>query len=221
MPSLVRMAGSFFKNPHQSVPGAGVLLALGLYFLIGAIVAVAFAERNTRQFFLVGISAPALITNIIGGASQTPTATATASLSTPAGAHTSWLTLLPAAHAEPVAAPAASDDTCTLDIRTSTTGVPAGAENELLVSVDFTDKAGRKLPGVTLTPGASKEVKVDVPRGAEAVDISAGGKTAEQRLPACSSQAQVQIQAEGTRDFRWALGASREPSVREIDVSVR
>lgn len=67
MPTLSRFGASLIGDPNQAMPANGFYVGVGIYFLIGSVLAYAFAERNLKQAFLVGIAAPAIIANIVAG----------------------------------------------------------------------------------------------------------------------------------------------------------
>lgn len=67
LPTLSRLAATYVDNPHTPGPAYGIYLGLGIFFIIGAILAFAFGEKSLRQALIIGISAPALINSIASG----------------------------------------------------------------------------------------------------------------------------------------------------------
>lgn len=59
-PSLVHLAQGFLK-PIPEVPGPFYFVGVGIFFLLGALVAFSFAETNARKAFFLGIGLPALV----------------------------------------------------------------------------------------------------------------------------------------------------------------
>lgn len=70
MPTICRLAGVYVANPKTELPEGGMYLGLALFFIIGAILSYAFSETNLRQAFVIGVCAPAIITNIVSGAQE-------------------------------------------------------------------------------------------------------------------------------------------------------
>ena len=66
-PILLKLATSALANPGFDLPGTGYYIGLSLFFFISAVLAYAFAETNIRQAFILGLTAPAVITNIAAG----------------------------------------------------------------------------------------------------------------------------------------------------------
>lgn len=59
-PSLVHLAQGFVKQ-SPDVPGPFYFIGVGIFFILGALVAYFFAETNARKAFFLGIGLPALI----------------------------------------------------------------------------------------------------------------------------------------------------------------
>jgi len=70
LPTLSRVGATFLNNPASPLPQYGICLGLLIFFVIGAVLAVAFGERSLRQALVIGISAPAIITSISTGVSE-------------------------------------------------------------------------------------------------------------------------------------------------------
>lgn len=69
MPTVCKLAATYVTNPRTPLPELNLLFGLGLFFLIGAVLAYAFTEDDLRKAFVLGIAAPGIITNIFAGAS--------------------------------------------------------------------------------------------------------------------------------------------------------
>ena len=67
LPTLSRLAATYVNNPNAPLPAYGLYLGLLIFFVIGAVLAVAMGERTLRQALIIGISAPALINSISAG----------------------------------------------------------------------------------------------------------------------------------------------------------
>lgn len=78
LPTLCKLATIYATKPETPMPQPGLYFGLGLFFMIGAVLALAFADdiaditdiKDIRQAVFVGIAAPAIIANIIAGASE-------------------------------------------------------------------------------------------------------------------------------------------------------
>jgi len=72
LPTLGRMAGTYGADFSAPLPHwSGVLLAVGLYAVIGAIMARAVGNAEMKQALFAGIAAPAIVLSVYNGASET------------------------------------------------------------------------------------------------------------------------------------------------------
>jgi hypothetical protein len=72
-PTLSRLATSLAVQPEQPLPHWHIIIALALFFVISAVLNIAFNKENdVAKAIAIGISAPALISNILAGASNAP-----------------------------------------------------------------------------------------------------------------------------------------------------
>ena len=69
-PSLSKLAASYYANPDQPLPVIGTYVAFGLFALLGAIIASGFGAKETRAAIVAGIAAPAIVTNVLSGATE-------------------------------------------------------------------------------------------------------------------------------------------------------
>lgn len=71
LPSIARLAAAFATQPDQPLPHPHILIGLALFFVIGAVLSVAFnRDSDIGRGVIIGISAPGIITNILAGATQ-------------------------------------------------------------------------------------------------------------------------------------------------------
>jgi hypothetical protein len=68
MPTLSKFGAALVADPSSPMPALGFYVGLGIFFLIGSLMAYALAERNLKQALLAGIAAPAIIASTISGA---------------------------------------------------------------------------------------------------------------------------------------------------------
>jgi hypothetical protein len=66
-PTIAQLAGSYSAKPAQPLPELGVLFGLGLFALLGAIIATGFGAKEIKAAIAAGIAAPAIVTNIVSG----------------------------------------------------------------------------------------------------------------------------------------------------------
>jgi hypothetical protein len=72
-PTIAQLAGSYSAKPSQPLPELGLLFGMGLFALLGAIIATGFGAKEIRAAIAAGIAAPAIVTNIVSGvANQKP-----------------------------------------------------------------------------------------------------------------------------------------------------
>jgi len=70
MPTLCKLASTYATNPDTDPPRLGLYIGLLLFFVIGSILASAFSEADLKKAFIIGVSAPGIITNISAGVSE-------------------------------------------------------------------------------------------------------------------------------------------------------
>lgn len=71
LPTTAKLAASLAAQPDQPLPHWHILFSFALFFGIGAVLSIAFNKNgDLAQAIVIGISAPAIITNIINGASS-------------------------------------------------------------------------------------------------------------------------------------------------------
>lgn len=70
MPTLCKLASTYATNPDTDPPRLGLYIGLLLFFAIGSILASAFSESDLKKAFIIGVSAPGIITNISAGVSE-------------------------------------------------------------------------------------------------------------------------------------------------------
>lgn len=67
LPTLSKLASTYVAAPLTPMPELGMYLGLLLFFIIGVILCLGFGISENREALLVGIAAPAIITNVISG----------------------------------------------------------------------------------------------------------------------------------------------------------
>ena len=67
LPTISRIGASLASNPEQPLPGLGLVLSMVCFFLLGAFLCIGLQEKRVRDAFILGIAAPAIISNIVSG----------------------------------------------------------------------------------------------------------------------------------------------------------
>jgi exonuclease III len=71
LPTLSSIAGSAAANPNKiDIISLGHLTSMFLYFIVGFILCYGMRERRLKESFLLGIAAPAIIMNLVSGATS-------------------------------------------------------------------------------------------------------------------------------------------------------
>jgi len=71
LPTLGKIAGTYGANFDAPPPRVlGVLIAIALYGMIGAIIARAIGNPDVKQALFAGIAAPAIVISVLTGASD-------------------------------------------------------------------------------------------------------------------------------------------------------
>jgi hypothetical protein len=83
MPTIARMATTYVTDPSTPLPELGMLFGLLLFFIIGGILCFVSSERNLRKAFILGVSAPGIITNMVAGYQDTNASDTSVALHTP------------------------------------------------------------------------------------------------------------------------------------------
>lgn len=222
LPTLVKFATIYAAAPRTPMPEPGVYLALGIFFVIGLGLYHGLKKDKTlREAIVLGIVAPALITNIVSGAGEAQTGRSMQTVG-----HNM---LVATAYAAEVKTETTPD-----------TGIPTGKRmvnikisppSEMMTGVTSSDiyvSAVRKHP-MTGTSETIKYGKVPVggwaaypiPEGVESFKFSAKGFAAKEveseiKLPkGTPTTIIVDVKVEYTwwNDFFWALGYKRKADV--------
>lgn len=83
LPTLSKLAAAFAAQPDQPLPHWHITIALSIFFVLGCVLNVPFnREHDLTKAVMVGIAAPALITNIIAGVASAPSNASTSGIRT-------------------------------------------------------------------------------------------------------------------------------------------
>ena len=219
LPTLAKLATTYTVTPNSPPPGTGIYVGLALFFVIGCVLAYALSETNVRQALLLGISAPAIITNIVAGAPESKV--------------TRWngeqdivAMFIPSAKAQdtpkprsnPASAATSSPAQRQLTVVSNAPQADSWSKERLRVGVEFFAADGRLLRQDYVP--ASTQSTLGVPAETTRVKLSSGGKTDEADLPnVARSSVSVTLQVSGKNDLLWALGARRRPVVSNLEAT--
>lgn len=207
-PTIARLASFYSTNPGSDMPQLGVYLAMGLFAILGAFIAVGFGADEVKAAIVAGIAAPGLVTNIVAGANSGGPGTP--------GADVVALSLFAApAFAQQVETESALTNTTRTITLTPTFTGPAPTQNQ--VEYRFVTDTGTFLPGGGVLVPEEDGVAVPVPEGATNLAIGATITP----LPDDSTAAQITIQTAPSLggDLVWALGGQRRYDVTGVDVT--
>ena len=203
-PTLAKLASTYSTNPTTDMPNFGIFIGLGLFALLGGIVAVGFGASDLKGSLVSGIAAPGLITNIVAGANPSiPDDELIAQLTTPF--------FFSSAYAQNADTNVVVTNERLLTIMSSTKG---DAPENLQLEYGFTDQDGNELPIGGTFPSKASRFDVIVPDNAEFILING----ILHQLPKDSDQLSLEIDAAPTivGDLFWAFGAQRQFEVKDI-----
>lgn len=217
MPTLVKMAPVYSQIDSPPLPAAGFYLGLGIFFVIGAIVAVASKERDFGKAILLGIAAPGIVTNFLAGKAEgTQNATPVAAREVDANQIFSAMLGAGPAHAQTTS----SAHSTTLTAAPQLKVVPhvSGSRVSLRpLKLEFISADGAVL--ATRNVDARYETVVDVPFGASLVRTSSDGKSTDAQLPArpySDADLTLGVSVAKGNDLMWAFGAPRKAKVESL-----
>lgn len=243
MPTLSKFGASLIADPSSPMPAIGFFVGLGIFFLIGSLMAYAFAERNLKQALLAGIAAPAIIASAISGATGASGAPSQAQAgaqgvpSAPGRGASSLLDILvPPAHAQGKKAdnnlgelpnPVLPRDGSLLDVdkyKYSLASFPTGSSDwrpsAINLRVTVKDQDGKlvlyKLPSAFTTMNFSSDKPISEVR------LEADGFNSTFIPIGMNKGGNILVtpHIETRKDLIWALGGKGSPVVRQVNAQV-
>jgi len=211
-PSLSKLAASFYANPEQPLPVIGTYVAFGLFALLGAIIAAGFGAKETRAAIVAGIAAPAIVTNVLSGATENKIGAdelAAFYLITPAYAQISTDTgLANASMAQGI-----------INVVPAIKG--GGNASSATVKYSWATENGDTVewpndPTISLASPST----LAVPEGATQIVVN-GQAIAISELQANDNTLMLQVNTAPTfvGDLRWALGGQRRFVIESVDIA--
>jgi hypothetical protein len=70
LPTLANQASIYVNHPDTPLPTVGLFLGIGLWAIVGGVVAFLNDKPEIRQAIFAGIAAPAILTNVVSGATE-------------------------------------------------------------------------------------------------------------------------------------------------------
>lgn len=205
-PTLAKLAGSYTANPVQDMPALGVYIGIGLFAILGGIVALGFGTQELRAAIVAGIAAPAIVTNVISGVSD----------KNPQSQQTALYEIVGTAHAQSDAGAillAQASDTIITVVPSVSGGDPSQVEP---LRYTWSDATGQiSSGGGVLNPAA--EQALSIPEGAEALIVN-GERIDLSAVPQDGATLDLLVTAKPTigGDLRWALGGNRQLAVQSL-----
>lgn len=217
MPTLVKMAPVYIQDDGTPLPAAGFYLGLSIFFVIGAIVALASKETDFGKAILLGIAAPGIVTNFLAGKAEG------AQIAQPVAAHdidanqifSALMGTGPAlAQSTTTIAPTPSANSPQLKVVPHVTGSKVKLKP---LKLQFFSADGAVL--LTRDVDARHETTLEVPIGASLVRTTSDGKSTDARLPAnqySDADLNLDLQVAKGNDLMWAFGAPRKAKVESL-----
>lgn len=217
-PTIASLAGYYATKPKDPMPEISVLIGLGLFAVLGSIVAMGFGAREVKAAIVAGIAAPGIVTNIASGVAGDRAKT---ELSAPAAIPTSMIFGITAAFAQ-------SDDIGTgrlIDpqlygnnpviqvVPSIQGGVPSNLDLPVTATVSQDGAATDVLVG-TISDGSARSFVL--PENTTALQI--GDANVPLSDPGGSVNVVIETKPTFGGDLLWALGGKRTYEVQGIEV---
>lgn len=230
-PTLAKLAATYAAATEIPPPLPTVWIAIAIFAVIGMFVALGFGSDSHRQALVAGIAAPALITNILNGATgQAPKAMPLAPIHEPAKQSSTFLFVTGAfAQSSPSATAETASSATPLPrpkaVVVDTTVSGPAPSNTLVLSVT------RKLPtggteevGLGSVAGTVGPKTVLFPEGTIAYTVGPNKTILPKDFQAASKpeiKLEVKTAPSPTSDFLWALGGKRTFDVRSVESKIQ
>jgi hypothetical protein len=233
LPTSAQLAASFAAQPEQPLPHWHILLAIALFFCIGAVLSIAFnKEADLGKAIVIGISAPAIITNILNGAtsgaSKAPQPVPPRVIGELSHDGKAWLPVFVSsafAQPGPQSGPLSDNTSGRKSIVLATAYAGQGRlENGVLTITAIGKDGSTKLLGAF---GLSQFVVLPVPDDTEKLRIQAGNNFTRELVfwpngegpPSFAVNVRLIGKTSGTGDVFWALGAERRSVAVDADIT--
>lgn len=211
-PTIAKLASYYSTQPTAPIPELGALIGLGLFAVLGGIIATAFGSKDVKAAIVAGIAAPGIVTNVVAGQQQTQFASvAEAPKITTAGLGIEGLLGISAAYAQ------TDPDTMrgggmTLTVQPVISGGKFAGRLEVFAG---TGDGPVDLPVGVLAPGGAAQ-QIVVPVGTTRLRVG------DVEIPVNGTRdVTVTITTEPSfgRDLLWALGGQRKYDVKDVEIT--
>ncbi len=234
LPTTAQLAASYAAQPDQPLPHWHILFAIALFFCIGAVLSVAFnKEADFGKAIVIGISAPAIITNIINGAAsgalRAPQPVPPKVVGQLSHEGKSWVpAFVSSAFAQqtPQSGSLVADNTSgRKSIILAITYAGQGRPENGVLTITAIGKDGSTTPLGTF--GLSQFAALPVPSETEKLLIQAGNSFSRELVlwprgegpPSFAVNVRLIGKTTGTGDVFWALGAERKTVAVDADIT--
>jgi hypothetical protein len=220
MPTLIKLAPVYIETQNPEMPAAGLYVGLAIFFLIGAIVAGAFRERDFGKAIMLGIAAPGIVTNYFAGKSAVAPTLPTAAVEQRAVNLNQVVGAL--LGSGPAHAQKASSSTRAASNPAHLTVVPTVDSGKKSFSVkpvrlEFLDEGGKVLGSNDVNPRVA--TTLTVPDGSTSVRATTDGQQVATNLPTgayLTAELALSLQVSRGNDLMWALGGARGGKVDNL-----
>lgn len=215
-PTLSHLAGFYSTKPGDPLPEIGVYIGLGLFALLGAIIAAGFGAREVRAAIIAGIAAPAIVTNVATGA----TAEARRAQAQPVVVGS--LLGVAAAHAQSLPANAITQEMYRSNRLVTVTpliegGVPSKLDLEIVAIIGAGGDGPSEVDLGQLQTQAAQTLVL--PEGTTALEI--GGTQIDLPPDATAVDARIATTPTLKGDLLWALGGRRAYEVKDLNLEAK
>ncbi|MGF7006698.1 hypothetical protein [Aminobacter sp. BE322] len=206
LPTIANMASTYVAAPATNLPEIGLYLGVLLWAIVGGGVALTNTGYEARQAIFAGVAAPAILVNIVAGATGKQVEGASLELFSPAYAQTpdGANILLDALSAPKVVV-----------LPTVKGGIPNSVS--LAVSAEVTKDGQTEIVDIGAIKDLGSETTLVVPPGTSQVLID--GKPVSTTGELTTIDLSVTTAPSAGGDLLWALGAPRRFSIQQLDVS--
>ena len=201
LPTLASLASTYVTVPDTALPASGLYFGLLLWAIVGGGVALTNTSREVRQAIFAGIAAPAIIANLVSGATEAATKRKTADI---------YPYIASSVLGSAVAAEPTADKAPVIPGYKTLLISPAGGQWRKAIhtrSITAQIRVGDKVETKQIGELQSFEgtTAFEIPNSAETVSVL--GQTLVLSQPITPVNAVIQTKPSAFGDFLWALGA--------------
>lgn len=217
-PNLAKVGLDLVENLKQPAPEMKLYIGLVFLFICGAVVAIAFSETSIRKAFVLGISAPGLITNLVASG---PIQRSSVELFSPSSAYAQNESIERNPSLDSLLNEASNSTTRQklLIINSNIAGAGKWSKENVWVNVKAINANGTESI-INSINGETNEAISSIPTTTKSIVLESGGVRKIIDLPEDKDLRAIMLDAnielKGQNDFLWALGQQRRPNVDSI-----